>query len=174
MSTTSLGVHKFRYLWVGSRILKRNYYESAQINGVEQHHEQSRRPSSQQWILKKAEWPTIEFTYWSVSCWLHFLTWTIWYRYLYTKNYKAVYTYHQVFCCTESVNTKRENPMVYGANFTQCVCTGYCESWILSLLSFIMNSWYHRAGGIGPAASVLAGSAFSQGKSNNSIFAKGK
>ena len=30
--------------------------------------------------------------------------------------------------------------MVYGMNFTQYVCTGYCESWILSLLSFIMNS----------------------------------
>ena len=68
---------------------------------------------------------------------------------LHTKNYKAV-------CCPESVNKKQENLMVYGANFTQCVCTGYCESWILSLLSFIMNSWYHRAGGIGPAASVLA------------------
>ena len=76
--------------------------------------------------------------YSSVSCWLHFLTWrvtwTIWYRYLYTKNYTAVYTYHQLFCCLESVNTKRENPMVYGANFMQCVCTGYCESWKLSSL----------------------------------------
>ena len=30
--------------------------------------------------------------------------------------------------------------MVYGRNFTQCVCTGYCESWILSLPSFIVNS----------------------------------
>ena len=27
--------------------------------------------------------------------------------------------------------------MIYGANFMQYVCTGYCDSWILSLLSFI-------------------------------------
>ena len=33
--------------------------------------------------------------------------------------------------------------MVYGLNFTQCVCAGYCESWILSLPSFIINSWYY-------------------------------
>ena len=32
-----------------------------------------------------------------------------WYRYLYTKNYRAVKTYHQVFCYPESVNTKQEN-----------------------------------------------------------------
>ena len=56
--------------------------------------------------------------------------------YLYTKNYKAVNTYHHL----ESVNTKRENPMVYIANFTQYIFTGYCESWIFSLPSFIMNS----------------------------------
>ena len=80
----------------------------------------------------------------------------------------------KLFVALKVLIKKQENLMVYGANFTQCVCTGYCESWILSLLSFIMNSWYHRAGGIGPAALVLAGSAFSQGKSNNSIFAKGK
>ena len=48
---------------------------------------------------------------------------------------------HQVFCCPQSVNTKRENQMVYGTSFMQCACTGYCESWILPLLSFIMNSW---------------------------------
>ena len=77
-------------------------------------------------------------SHWSISCWFVFLTWTIWYQYLYTKNYKAVYTYHRVLYCPESVNTKRENSMVYGVNFTQCICTGYCESWILSLLSFIM------------------------------------
>ena len=69
----------------------------------------------------------------------------MWYRYLYTKNYKAVYTYHQVFCCTESVNTKQENRMVYGANFTQCICTGYCELDTL-LPSFIMNSWLDLPG----------------------------
>ena len=31
--------------------------------------------------------------------------------------------------------------MVYGTNFMQCICTGYCESWILSFPSFNMNSW---------------------------------
>ena len=31
--------------------------------------------------------------------------------------------------------------MVYGTNFMQWICTGYCESWILSLPSFNMNSW---------------------------------
>ena len=77
---------------------------------------------------------TGHWIYSSVFCWLHFFTWTIWYWYLYTKKYKAVYIYHQVFCCPESVNTKRENPMVYCTNFTQCVCTGYCKSWILSSL----------------------------------------
>ena len=42
------------------------------------------------------------------------------------------------------VNTKQENLMVYGVNFTQCICTGYCNSWILSLLSFIINSWLYQ------------------------------
>ena len=66
-------MRKIRYLQVSSRILKRNFYESAQKNGVEQHSEQSRKLSSQQWILKKAEkkvyissihheWPPIKFT----------------------------------------------------------------------------------------------------------------
>ena len=54
-SNASLGMHKLRCLQVNSRILKRNFYESAQINGVEQHSEQSRKPLSQQWIFKKAE-----------------------------------------------------------------------------------------------------------------------
>ena len=64
-------------------------------------------------------------------------------QYLYTQHYKAVNNYHRVFCYPESVNTKQENPTVYGTNFTQCICTGYCENWILSLLSFIMNSCMH-------------------------------
>ena len=54
-SATSLGMRKLRYLRVSSRILERNFYESAQINHVEQHSEQSRKPSTQQWIIKKAE-----------------------------------------------------------------------------------------------------------------------
>ena len=47
MSTGSLRMLKLGYLRVTSRILKRNVYESAQINSMKQH--------SQQWILKKAE-----------------------------------------------------------------------------------------------------------------------
>ena len=43
-----------------------------------------------------------------------------------------------VFNLPLCVNTKRENSMVYG--FTQCICTSYHESWILSLLSLSMNS----------------------------------
>ena len=76
----------------------------------------------------------------SLKCFL--LTWTILYQYLCTKDCKPIYTYHQAFCCPESVNTKQENPKVYSANFTRCVCTGYCENWILSSLSFfIISSW---------------------------------
>ena len=45
-------MHELRYLRVSSSILERNFYESAQTNGVEQYSEQSRKPSSQQWILK--------------------------------------------------------------------------------------------------------------------------
>ena len=95
-------------------------------------------------ILCRREWPVVEFIRaFFAGCWLHFLTWIIQYQYLYTKNFKGVNTYHQVFCYPESVNTKQENPMIYGTNFTQCVCTGYCESWILSLPSFIMKPWWH-------------------------------
>ena len=44
--------------------------------------------------------------------------------------------------------------MVYGANFTQCNCTGYCESWTLSLSSFTVNSWLHIEGGGGGVGMV--------------------
>ena len=44
-----------RYLRVSSRIPERNFHGLAQNNGVEQHSEQSRKSSSQQGILKKAE-----------------------------------------------------------------------------------------------------------------------
>ena len=63
---------KLGYLRVSYRILERNFYESAQSNGVEQYSEQSSKPSSQQWILKKSrkayisslhrEWLAVEFT----------------------------------------------------------------------------------------------------------------
>ena len=59
-----------------------------------------------------ASWITTSYGFnLNVSCWLYFLTWTIWYWYLYIKNSKVVNTYHQVFCCPENVNTKRENPI---------------------------------------------------------------
>ena len=48
-------MRKLGYLQVNSRIPKRNFHESAQNNGVEQHSEQFMKPSSQQGILKKAE-----------------------------------------------------------------------------------------------------------------------
>ena len=121
-------MRKLGYLWVSYRILERNFYNSAQSNGVEQHSEWSRKPSNQQWIFKKAEKNII------ISS---LLTWMI-YQYV----HKELQSYHEVFCWPKSVNTKRDNPMVHGTNFTQCSCTGYCDSWILSLLSFIMNSCY--------------------------------
>ena len=55
--------------------------------------------------------------------------------------YKAINTYQQVSCFPLSVNLKQENPIVYTVNFTQSIYTVYYESWILSLPSFIMNSW---------------------------------
>ena len=48
-------MRKLGYLQGSYRILKKNFYELAHSNGVEQHVEQSRKPLSQQWILKKAE-----------------------------------------------------------------------------------------------------------------------
>ena len=112
----------------------------------EQHSDQSWKPSSQRGIFKEswkvyyvinASWVTNHKIHMAVSCWLHFLTWPIWYKFQYRKNCKAVNTYHQVFCYPESVNTKWENPMVYCVVFTQCICTEYCESWILSFPSFM-------------------------------------
>ena len=93
------------YLWVISRILKRNFHNSVETNGVEQHSEQSRKPSSQQQDFKESRnayivlsWlidqPSKSFKHFLL---LHFLTLTIKYLYLYSKNYKAVNTY-QVFC----------------------------------------------------------------------------
>ena len=51
-STTILRRCKLGYLRVSSRIFKRNFYESAQINGVEQHSEQSSYVNS--------DWPSVE------------------------------------------------------------------------------------------------------------------
>ena len=128
-------MRKLGYLRVSYRILERNFYESAQSNGMEQYSEQSSKPSSQQSILKKSERLIYALIYHRCivsdrpsNLLEHFLLVTL----PYMNDMISISI--QVFCCTVSVNTKRENPMVYGANFTQCVCTGYCESWILSSL----------------------------------------
>ena len=63
----------------------------------------------------------------------HFLLYgmsTMWSTVLLTPTHQQVFSFS---------NTKRENTKVYGINFMQCICTGCCESWILSLLSFIMT-----------------------------------
>ena len=135
-------MHKLGYLRVSSRILEKKEFLRISLDqwcgttqwAVQEAFEPALdfKESWKAYYIIAVSWVTGRRIYSSVSCWLHFLTWTIWYQCLYTKNYKAVYTYHQIFCCPESVNTKWENPMVYGASFTQCVCTGYCESWILS------------------------------------------
>ena len=142
MSTAKLGMCKLRYLWVSYRILERNFYKSAQSNGVEQY----RKPSSQQWILKKAagkayisslhhEWPAIKFTqaflagYTSLHEQYHIDIYTQRTTMLFTPTIKSFVALKVL------IRTKQENPMVYcAANFTQCVCRGYCESWILSSL----------------------------------------
>ena len=113
MSTASLGMCKLGYLRVSSTILKRNFYESAQINGVEQHSEQSRKPSSQQWILKKAE-RCIHHCYIMSDRLSNLLTEAFLggYTSLHMSDmisisiHKAVYTYHQAFCCLKNGNTK--------------------------------------------------------------------
>ena len=123
-------------------------YTVAEINGVEQHSKQSRKPLNQQWLLKKAERHIYDHCVVSEqpsNSFKHFLLVTLPCMNddidIYTQRTTKLFTptYHQVFCCPESVNTKRENLMIYSANFMQWVCIGYCESWILSLLSFIMN-----------------------------------
>ena len=142
-------MRKLGYLWVSSRILERNFYKSAQINGVEQHNNYAVQKAFKSAMDFKESWKVC------ISLWCHewlavkftqvfFAGYTSYMNDMMSisihKNYKAIHTYYQVLCCPESVNTKLENLMVYDANFTQCICTGYCESWILFLLSFIMNS----------------------------------
>ena len=57
------------------------------------------------------EWLAIQFIWAFLAGYISSHEW--WYQYLYTKNYKAVNAYHQVFCYPDSVNTQWENPMVY-------------------------------------------------------------
>ena len=110
---------KLGYLQISSRIPKNWGFSTDQWCGT------------RQWTVQEAFKPTTDFKeswkgymllwvtgcqiHLSVSGWLHFHTWTIWYQYLYTKNHKAVNTYHHVFCYPESVNTKWENLIVYDA-----------------------------------------------------------
>ena len=111
---------------------------------MEQYSEQSSKPSSQQSILKKAERRIYHRCVVSdrpSNLLKRLLLVTLPYMNddidIYTQRTTKLFTpiiIKSFVGCTESVNTKRENSMVYGANFTQCVCTGYCESWILSSL----------------------------------------
>ena len=143
---TSLQMRKLGYLWVSSRILKRNFHDSAQNNGAQQQGEQSRKPSSQWRDFKKAElrilccheWLAVEFIQAFLAVALIHMSDTISIS-IYKRTIKLL-TLNQVFCYPKSVNTKWENLMVYDMNFTQCICTGYCKTWILSFSSFIMNS----------------------------------
>ena len=131
----SLGMHKLRYFRVSYIILESNFYKSAQSNGVEQYIEQSNKPLSQKGLL----YHRCIMSDQSSNLLEHFLLVTLPYMNYMTsisihKELQSFFTYHHVFCCPESVNIKWENPMVYCANFTQCICTGYCESWILFFL----------------------------------------
>ena len=78
-------------------IPERNFHNSAQNNHVEQYKKQSRKSSSQQQDFKDSwkayimsSWVTGHWIHSSVSRWLHFLTWTMQYRYLYTRNTKLL------------------------------------------------------------------------------------
>ena len=143
MSIANLGMRKLAVISSSQLYNSQNdFYESAQSNGVEQYSEQCSKPSSQQLILKKAERLIYHRCIVSdrpLNLLKHFLLVALPYMndmisISIHKELQSCLHHHQVFCCPESVNTKRENPMVYGTNFTQCVCTEYCESWILSSL----------------------------------------
>ena len=139
MSTANLGMHKLGYFQVSSIIPKGNFHESAQNNSVEQHSEQSKKPSSQQGALSKlkgacviaASWATSHRTHSSISCWLHFLTQKIWYRYLYTKNYKAVNSYHWVFVTLKVLIQTRVSDGLRCELYAVCL---YRELWVLDAL----------------------------------------
>ena len=144
MSTTRLGMHKLGYLRVSTRIPERNSTIQPRTMVWNNTVCNLESPWASNEILKKAErhichyeWPAIKFVqaFLAGHTSLHER-----YQYLYMKNYKVVNTYHKAFCYLESVNTKWENLMIYVVNLTQCVSSGYCESWILSLPSSIKYS----------------------------------
>ena len=88
-------------------------------------------------LLLCCDWLAVKF----IRAFLAGYTFLIWYRYLYIKNYKAVNTYHKVFCYPENVNTKWENE----SNSLRCELYAmhlYRVLWelnISSLPSFIMK-----------------------------------
>ena len=87
---------------------------------------QSRNPSNQQWILKKAERCVYDCCVVS-KCSLHE-------RYnidIYTQRTTKLFT--PIIKSFVPLKMLIQNKRIYGANFTQWVCTGCCESWILSL-----------------------------------------
>ena len=111
---------------------------------VEQHVEHARKFYSQQFILKKvirhliimSSWVTGCQVSFGVSCWFHFVTWTIWYQYPYMKNYKDVNTYQQV-CCPWKVLIQNGRARwftmqtLYSAFVQAIVRVGYSSSLLL-------------------------------------------
>ena len=144
---TSLQMRKLGYLWVSSRILKRNFHDSAQNNGAQQQGEQSRKPSSQWRDFKKAEllilccreWLAVEFiqTFLAVAL-IHMSDITS--ISIYKRTIKLLTLNHQVFCYPKVLIQSERTWWFMTWIFMQCICTGYCKTWILSFSSFIMNS----------------------------------
>ena len=93
--------------------------------------------STKWWGWESPDWPGVDFILvrrigtTSPHKWQLLFMKSWYYRYLPKKRscvYKAINSYQQIFWLPVSVNIKRGNPMIYGANFTQCICTGHCDS----------------------------------------------
>ena len=148
-SVTCISFSWYKYCWKQLGCMLDIYRQPIGMSALEFSNRVSRISPEQwcgttQWAVHEAFEPankakTYMFHCCTVSDWLSnlfklFLLVTLphmnWYWYLYTKNYRAIKTYHQVLCYPESVNTKQDNTMIYSTNFTHCICTGYYESWI--------------------------------------------
>ena len=125
MPTTSLGICKLRYLQVSSRIPKRNFQDSAQTNGVEQHSEQSRNPSTQHGILKKAERCICIMSDWPLNSFNHF--WLVTLPHMNDVHNIIVFIWRATKLLTPIIKSLatlkvlilNKNSMVYGVNFMQ-------------------------------------------------------
>ena len=142
-------MRKLRYLWVSSRIPERNFHDTAQNNGVEQHSEQqSRKPSNQQLNFKESwkayirrEWPTVEFI------WVFLAGYTSSHE-QYNIN---IYIQRITKLSTPIINTfvtlkvliQNERTLWFTA---QTLCSAFVQGIVIveyspSLPSFSMNSW---------------------------------